>query len=407
MRLLPPSNSWARGLAQEWLEELYRWFEANGTAGYDPFDLKAHPLFRRLQARKWPRRASTVLGDLFPVLLRKCLGVPPTENPKTHALLALGKLRLYQRHIRKEWLEEAERHLEWLTGRSAPGFHGMCWGYPFDVTAAGMNTPAGTPVLVVSAIAGQAYHLAWEITGRQTHRDAVLSIAEFIRNDLPRMEDPDGRFCFGYTPQDRRRVHNANLLAVEHLARAVTAGAPEAWFGGALPALAFTLAAQREDGAFPYGTWRAGDPHEPGLLSMVDHHHTGFVLRSLHALNTLRPGADTGSALDLGWIYYRNRLLLPSGMPVGATGRYPVDIHACAEAVLCPSALAERYRDAQLPAALAMRWAWAHLRDPRSGGPWYREYPGFRSKIVYPRWGAAWMFRALAEFDFRFDTPPY
>ena len=37
MRLLPPSNSWAAGLAQEWLEELYRWFEEYGTAGHVDF----------------------------------------------------------------------------------------------------------------------------------------------------------------------------------------------------------------------------------------------------------------------------------------------------------------------------------------------------------------------------------
>lgn len=407
MTTLPPSNSWAVALAQEWLTELDAWFEKNGTTGYDPFDIKTHPFMRRMQSRRWPRRCSSVASDLFPLALRRTLGIQPTENPKTHALLALGKLRLYQRYGGDHWREGAESHLDWLAARITPGFSGMCWGYPFDVTALGLHTPSGTPVLVVSAIAGEAFALAWDLLKKPAHREAVLSIAAFIRNDLPRMEDGTGGFCFGYTPQDRRRVHNANLLAVEHLLRAAALGQDPALAEEALPALEFTLRAQRPDGAWPYGHWVEGDPHEPGLLSMVDHHHTGFVLRSLHAVDRMRPTPGTKDALRRGWDHYRKHLLLPTGMPVGATGRWPVDIHACAEAVLCPAVLSERFPGTQMPATLAMRWAWSALRDPATGAAWYRKYPLVTSKICFPRWGAAWMFRALAEYQFRYVDSPY
>ena len=392
-------------LAQEWSGQIDTWFERHGTAGPDPFDIKAHPLMRRVQRRKWPRRCATLVCDLFPRATRRLLRIAPTENPKTHALLALGGLRLFQVTQDEYWLDASWKRLDWLMGHVSQGHAGLCWGYPFDVTGQGLHTPAGTPVSVVSAIAGEAFALAHELRGREEDLEAARSIARFMLTDLPRMDGPEGTLCFGYTPGDRRRVHNANLLVAEHLARADRiSDMPEA-LSPALSALQFTLNEQRADGAWPYGSPAEGEPYEAGLLALVDHHHTGFVLRSLNALRHDLPGQVPDAALEHGFRFYRDRLLEPTGMPVNEYGRYPVDIHACAEAVLCFSALSERFPGCQQPALNAMRWAHRHLRDPKTGAPWHRRYPLHVARIAFPRWGAAWMFRALAEYLFHFGKP--
>ena len=398
------SNNPDIALAQEWLNQIDAWFEQHGTVGPDPFDIKTHPLIRSLQKYKGPRRCATLACDIFPHASRRLLRIAPTDNPKTHALLALGGLRLFQVTRDECWLEKARTALDWLLAHPSASFAGLCWGYPFAVTGQGLNTPPGTPVAVISAIAGEAFALAHEVTGDERLLASIRSIARFMLGDLPRLDGPDGTHCFGYTPGDHRRVHNANLLVVEHLIHAARLAGMEECLDPAMPALAFSLKAQREDGAWPYGYHAEGDPYEAGLLNLVDHHHTGFVLRSLHAIETLIPGSVPADVLERGYRFYKTRLNGPFGMPVNDYGRFPVDIHACAEAILCPSVLSERFGSScWTPAFHAMRWAHQFLRDPRTGAPWHRYYPMHVSRITFPRWGAAWVFRALAEYLYRFQ----
>jgi hypothetical protein len=42
------------------------------------------------------------------------------------------------------------------------------------------------------------------------------------------------------------------------------------------------------------------------------------------------------------------------------------------------------------------------MRNLKTGELYYRRYPFFVSKITFPRWGVAWMFRAIAEYLSRF-----
>ena len=396
-----PSNNPDIAVAQEWLGDLRAWIGAHGLAGYDPFDVKQHPLLRAAQPHFLRRKAATALCDLFPMAMRRMLRIEQTANPKAFALAALGNLRLYELTQEQDYLDDGLEQLLWLRSHANGGYAGMCWGYPFDVHAKGLDTPANTPAGVICSIAGHAFLRAHRLTGEPEHLDAASSVADFILRDLPRIEEDDGTVCFAYTPSDRRRVHNANLLAVEHLLRVWKAAGGEELLEAALPALEFTLRRQREDGAWYYGEYDAQEPFEEGILRLVDNHHTGFVLRSLHAIQQARPDANTEAALKRGFKFYR-RLFTPMGMPVNEYGKYPVDVHAAAEGILCPSVLAGSLRRTQAMALTNLRWAYAYLHNPADGAPYYRKYPFFTSKIAFPRWGAAWMYWALAEYLFHF-----
>ncbi len=400
---LIPSNDPDIALAQEWLGELEAWLAAHGTVGHDPFDIKAHPHIRALQERPFLRKASTVLCDAFPRASRRWLGVAPTENPKTHALLAIGRLRIHQITGDTAPLEAALVHLRWLRDHACAGFSGLCWGYPFAVKGAGVDIPARSPIAVVGAIAGEAFLLAHHITGAPEHLEAAQSIARHFMEDLPRLGECDRTFCFAYGTEDRRAVHNANLLVAQHLLDVAVETDDEVIARAALCAVQFTLDAQRPDGAFPYGAMLPGARQEAALMALVDHHHTGFVLRSLTAVNAHAQSAVIKDALKRGYNFYRS-LLDASGMPHGEHGTYPVDIHACAEAILCHASLEKDFMGARQQSTLALRWAWACMRDPKDGAPHYRKYKGFTSKVACPRWGVAWMYRALAEYLCRFDV---
>ena len=386
-------------LAQEWILQLHAWLRRHGLVGYDPFDIKAHPWISGIQHRPLLRKGSTALCDIFPTLSRWLLRIQPAINPKALALTALGHLRLHQITGDAVHLENGLDTLEQLSHLAVPGHAGPCWGYPFPVRATGLDCPAYTPVSVVCAIAGEAFLLAHEITRDQSHLDTALGIAAFFLEELPRIPCENGAWCFAYTPVDRRRVHNANLLAAEHIVKTAERAGNAVMGEEVRPAVAFSLAAQREDGAWPYGASGAGEPYEPKLMGLVDHHHTGFVLRALYGINSVLPSPELSGALKKGYRFYRT-LIRPDGTPINAYGTWPVDIHACAEGILCNSVLAELRPGAIDAALLVMRWTHYNMRDPRDGAPRYRAYPFFTSRIVFPRWGVAWMYRALAEYLF-------
>ncbi len=384
-------------LAQEWIAQIHHWIAVNGLVGYDPFDVKAHPWIRAAQRRPLLRKATTAICDLFPHASRYLLDVAPTLNPKALALTALGDMRLYQVTGDKAHLTRGLDRLDELRRCACDNHAGLCWGYPFAVHAVGLDTPRDTPVAVVCAIAGEAFLLAHEITREQKYLDAADDVARFMLDELPRLESPGGDWCFAYTPTDRRRVHNANLLVVEHIARTAERLNNDALGDEIGPALNFTLSRQRDDGAWPNGEHIEGDPYEPGLMRLVDHHHTGFVLRSLFRIQKVLSNDGIADALRRGIVRY-TKLIRPNGMPVNEYAAWPVDIHACAEGILCPSALVDVMPGALARALLVMRWTHQYLRDTRSGMPWYRKYPGVAAHIIFPRWGVAWMYRALAEY---------
>ncbi|MGC9052460.1 MAG: hypothetical protein ACP5KS_01110 [Candidatus Hydrogenedens sp.] len=390
-------------LAWEWIEELDAWLGKNGLCGYDRFNVKDHPLCRSLQTMPLLRKLSSGYSELFPKFTRWLLRVKKTENPKAHALMATGHLRLLSIEPEKEHLERAERHLLWLRSQRVPGLDGWAWGYPFAYTGKGVHVPANTPVSVVTAIAGQAFLSAYQMTQEEQYLSAILEIAEFFIKELPHWKLKNGGLCFGYALKgDPRKVHNANLLVAEYLYHVSHITGEKKYQEIAEPALEFSLNAQNENGSWYYGYWEEDDPSEKELHKIIDNHHTGFVLRSLYGIYKLEPNEVLKEKILKGFQYYAT-LFEECGQPYFAENKkWPVDIHACAEGILCPSILAEVIPAAHVLAVFVLRWAWFHMRNLKTGELYYRRYPFFISKITFPRWGVALMFRAIAEYLSRF-----
>lgn len=344
------------------------------------------------------RKSTSVLCDVFPNAIRHALGVKPRENPKAFALAALAYLRLSTLTGQARQRDAGLACLQWLRNHAVPGYAGLCWGYPFRIRAQGLDTPENTPVVVVSTIAGEAFMLAHRLTGNTAYLEDARSIAAFILADAPYLEQRDGTACFGYTPTDRRRVHNANLHAVAHLYRVYAQTQEPHLLERAEPGLAFSLKGQCGDGSWPYGEHAPDEAFEAGLLAIIDHYHTGFVIRSLHEIAGITGREDVSNARDRGFAYYRDHLFCPDGMPVNAHAHYPVDIHACAEAVLCPSVLSERFPEVIDLATRSLLWTWRNMCNRSTGVVYYRKYPFLTNRLICPRWGIGWMFHALAEY---------
>lgn len=394
---MKPSNNPDIALAQEWIAHLDAYLDKHSLKGFDPFDVKAHPRIRAAQTNYFLRKTTSLFTDMFPYASRKLLNIEPTENAKAYALCALGDMRLEKLTGDTRLRDRAQSRLTWLLDHTIPNLEHPCWGYPFGFSGTGIDVPANTPITVVTAIVGFAFLEAHVQYGGQKYLDTALGAAHIIMNDMPRLDESGDAFCFAYATCDQRRVHNANLLGAELLIRAGDATQDTAMLEAGKKALQYTLSRQQENGAWAYGEYTEGEPYEPALMQLVDHHHTGFVLRSLHGIYIATKDEEVKHALQKGFNFYKT-LFTDIGQPLTAQGAWPVDIHACTEGILCPAVISETVFGSKKYALLTLRWTHFFMRDPKTDLPYYRKYPWFTSKLMPTRWGLAWLYYALAEY---------
>lgn len=370
------------------LSSVEGWVRQQNWVGPDPYDLRAHPLFRRLERRRltaWPAKAA---ATLFPVFLRRLLRVEPLPHAKAMALFAEAYLTLFDLIGDEVFTERAEARLDWLLEHPSSGFSALAWGLPFPYQGREW-VPADTPSIVITAIAARAFLHAYESLGRSSYLDAAVSACRFLSADVPRYEPEPDRLCFSKMTGVQWNVHNANLLVAATLAKVGRAAGTGEWNDVVRRAVNYTLAEQREDGAWYY--WGPPGP----LMHWIDHYHTGFVLRALDDLVCATDEIALRAALDKGYAFYLGRLFDGGRVPRFTDARsYPIDIHSCAEAILCLSQLAGRYADALARAEVVAAWTLSHMRHP-DGYFFYRRYRWFTIRVPYMRWGQAWMMVAL------------
>lgn len=389
---------------QDWraadaLARLERWVDANGWAGWDPYDVRGTRTYLALarlgldrpRALRLPRRAFDEAESRSPLLVRRLLRVEPRVNAHGVALLASGYLYRYDTTGEQQYADQARACLDWLLDNPSPGYSGLAWGYPFDWQSR-LLIPREMPSGFVSVVAGEAFLHASRSLGDERLGEVCRSICRFLLDDLNVHEEARG-ICFSYTPADEFQVHNTNLQVAAFLLSVRPEGGEEA----ALRAAAFTLSEQRADGSITYWS-RSQDAFNPGA---VDHYHTGFGLRALRTI--ARETGSFGDELARYGAFYRDHLWaregnawVPKGTPAAA---FPLDIQACGEALLCAATvggdLVERLPSAagwiidsmQMPDG----WFVATVRRTRRGAL-------ARSQIPFLRWGQASMLLGLGAY---------
>jgi hypothetical protein len=371
--------------------ELDRWMAERDYAGHDPHDLLASPVVRRLTfGSRWAAVAWTQLGKRLPVQTRRALRVPAMQNAKGVGLVVAGKVRLRPGSGSGSESESGDVSdlLKWLEEAAIRGGKGVGWGYPFPWANRDFQAPAGTPSGVVTAFVGHALLDAAERLGGEV-ADRARSLAReapaFLTTSLQRIPGPDDTFCFSYTPLDRRAVHNANVLVASLLARADSSRATAALVARATR---FTLQAQRDDGAWLYGT--AHRDH------WIDSFHTGYILLSLEEIGRHVEVDGLEEAAERGIAYWRDAFFQGPAVGNGPGDRFPVDAHAVAQAILTFLGLSHRIPDARAEAERLGRWLVDEMREP-DGHYAYMHYGRWKNRLAYMRWTQAWVFRALAE----------
>jgi hypothetical protein len=373
------------GAFEEAIERIRAWGEAHDWRGYDPYDALNSPLAPLLTlGRPLGRRLLTQTVKLSPLNLRPLLLVRPDWNAKALALVASGYLRLAMHSDEASATAHARRWLNWLIDHPAAGSGSAAWGYHFGVQTRFFGYPAGAPNTIATTFVVQALVEGYESLGDERWAGGARAAGDFLSETMLIREE--GKTYFRYLPGEPDLVHNANLLACAALVRTARASGDESVLEPVGAALATSLAAQQDDGSWPYA--------EALGQRWVDNFHTGYVLEALAHCAASFPEVE--GPLQRGIAYWENALFLADGTPKYFPDRiHPLDAHSYATAIDTWLALIDHHPEALDRAARVATLLVERMLDP-AGYVHFQQRRLWTSKVPFVRWTTAPTFRALA-----------
>ncbi len=145
--------------------------------------------------------------------------------------------------------------------------------------------------------------------------------------------------------------------------------------------------AQRDDGAWTYGTRTS---------LWVDSFHTGYNLECISEYQKYSGDYSFQKYIDKGLKYYLENFFLEDGTPKYYDNKtYPIDIHAPAQLIATLSRLNILTINRNLVNSV-LNWTIDHMQDQNNGYFYYQLKRGISSRIPYMRWSQAWMFYAFS-----------
>jgi len=370
--------------------ELLAYCRSNKWAGYDPYDALNSRVFKALPFLnfKLARLALTQGIKRCPINLRPLLLVPKTPNPKGIALF-LSSLTKLSKFGFVDGNKEIDAMAEKLLALRSHDESYSCWGYNFDWQTRGELVPKGSPNIICSTSAANALLDAYELSRKYPWLDMAVSAADFILDVLFRREN-DSQAFFSYTPLERTKVHNANLLGAALLCRISMLTGLKRFLEPALDAAHYSVGKQHDDGSWDYG--------ELPFQRWIDNFHTGFNLVALKQIAEYYRTTEFDSAIRRGFKFYRDHFFREDGAPrYFHDYTYPIDIHSVAQSIITLVEFRE-LAEGNIPLAHSVfDWGLRNMWDPR-GFFYFQKLPYFTVRIPFMRWSQAWMLLALSTF---------
>jgi hypothetical protein len=371
------------------IEELRGWIEGRQFAGYEPFDLLNSPYLRGNWARQaLPGVLLIQTGKRFAgSRLRRLLKVPASRNPKALGLCLSAYCDLARSGI------DVSSETGWLKSElirlRSPVESDYSWGYDWDyLSLRGSRLPAFSPNVIASYFCATALLEMSEVFGDQEAGEIAASTARFMVLRLNRSFESEDQVCFSYTPNDRTLIYNASALAAVFLARVGNLYGDHDYLSLAHKAMAFLVEHQLPDGGWFYGKLRR--------QHWIDSFHTSYNVCALLDYQKLTGDRSFEPAMLRGHHYYRSAFFTAEGAPKYFHNRtFPIDIHACSQAVLHFAAFSQIDPTALKQASKTLTWTLKNMRS-RDGSFFYQRNRVTTNRTPYMRWGQAWMFRALA-----------
>jgi hypothetical protein len=392
-----PEDSRMRGVVETSLNHLEAHLVQEHFRGYDPYDALTSPLFRLpvFRSSRVIRLAAEQVLKRSRVNLRPLLRIPKGYNPVTLALvLEASAYRALAEPPRAEaHRARAAECVAELDRLQTKGFTGSCWGYDFDWESRYGRLPAGTPTVVATGIVTNALFIGYRLLALRDAFPLCESAARFVLEDLPRMVEGDGSFCWAYHPSDNQRVLNATMKGARLCAQVYSITGDGSYLEPAVQTATYVKANQRDDGSWPYAV--------SDRRSWADNFHTGYVLDAFDSFERCTGDKRFQAVRQKGWDYYRKNFFVNGKIPkYYAEKLYPVDATACAQSLLTLC----RFGDIDAAAAVA-DWVIENMQCPDGHFAYQLRRRGV-VRIPYMRWSSAYMYAGLSRLQFAFSHGP-
>jgi hypothetical protein len=375
------------------IQGLRTWMESRHFEGYDPFDLLNSPYLRGTWARQLPLAVLLIqIGKRFAGRRsRQLLKVPHSRNPK-----ALGLCLSAYCDLARSGYDDVSAETAWLKSElirlRSPRESSYCWGYDWDyLSLRGSRLPAFSPNCIASYFCGSAMLDMSEVFGDREALEIAESTAGFMASRLNRSFESADEICFSYTPNDQTLIYNSSALAGVFLARTGKLTGNQAYLSLARKAMAFLVKGQLPAGGWYYGRLRR--------QQWIDSFHTSYNVCALLDYQQTTGDRTFEKAMLGGHGYYQAAFFTNDGAPRYFHNRtFPIDIHACSQAILHFSAFSAMDPAALERASKTFHWTLKNMAAP-DGSFYYERHRLWTNRTPYMRWGQAWMFRALARLQ--------
>ena len=372
--------------------ELRNWIEAHDFRGFEPFDLPNSPL---LQHRLFQLAPLNYLFIQFGkrcggLRLRRLLHVPPGRNPKALGLLLLAYCDLMRQGVNCD--HSAQLLKTFLKNLRSPGEQYFCWGYDWNyVSLRGTRMPAFSMNAIATTFCGESLLDLEEITKDREALAMAESAAQALMTRLNRSVDDSENLCFSYTPADHTKIFNSSALTGAFLARVGAKIRDSSYLDCARRAMKYLVQMQRPDGSWFYGADRK--------QRWIDSFHSGYNIYAMLAYREVTRDSICDSAINRGYSFYTQHFFLNDGATKYGDERvYPIDIHACAHAIICLLRCRQIDDSALSKAVKVARWTLRHMRNS-DGSFSFQKHLLWTNRTPYMRWGQAWMLHALVRLQ--------
>lgn len=364
---------------------LEKWVEEHDYKGYEPFDGLSSYLRPLTFGNQLLERLLLQLVRQSPINLRPLLGVKTQESTKGRGYMAWGYITMFRLTGDQQYKEKAVKCLDWLDRNKSPKYPNHSWGNHFDFSGRKIRLKKLEPIIVWTALIGQAYLDAYEAFGDSRYLDIAISICDWIL-DLPKEKTNNGT-CLSYITAQQVSIHNSNMLGAAMLARTFKITGKDKLLDVARKAMEYSCSRQLPDGAWYYG--------ETDNCQWIDNFHTGYNLDSLKSYIEETGDRTFDENLRRGFTFYKDHFFEDSGTPKYYHNRvYPVDSQCASQAIETLANFSE-YDESALPLSIKVaNWTINNMQDTE-GYFYYRILPYLRVKTPMLHWSQATMYRAL------------
>jgi rhamnogalacturonyl hydrolase YesR len=368
------------------LGQVVSWVQKNEYRGYEPADGNLSCLFSFTRGRVFPMRVLQQVVLRAPFNIRPLLGISPHESAIGRGYMAWGYLLMHRLKGDDNVRHEAIVCLEWLMANRSPRSAEFCWGDPYEYATRGGRRPYGEPLLIWTALIGQAFLDAYELLCDQKYLQVAESAGNWMLK-LPREHTEVGS-CLSYVAYRQSSIHNSNAMGAAFLARLGSITKNHEMLTTAKRAMTYTCSRQRGDGSWYYA--------EEAKYHWIDNFHTGY---NLSALKRYRDAAQDGSfddCLEKGLRFYKSHFFEIDGRSKYFHDKtYPVDIQCASQAIDTLATFGDDDLECLDLSMKVAEWTINHMQA-RDGHFYYRDLGWRKVRTPMLHWGQGTMVKALA-----------